>query len=414
MRILIVCSNLCFGGAERVAANLANGFNCHGHNVVVVTNLFEKVNYSLQEGILLESLVATNKNKLRKWGSSLYLLRKQIKKHRPDIIIGIMPTCSLIAKIATIGLHIPIIATEHNSFERPENAPLSKAEKFSKLYLNKLYEHITVLTEADRKFIGNSLKNITVMPNPLYLKPIKEKQLKDKIVLAAGRVDGWYVKGFDLLLQAWKNLQMTNIYNNDVLREWWLNIAGAGKKESFEYLMNLLPDGEWIYNDDDILNTKHTKEKNTSTEKNDSRKSGVWRSEKYHIEFLGYQKNMELLYRNSEIFVLSSRYEGFGLVLIEAMSQGCACVACDYKGRQHEIISPTPTLSRKEGDIEVCANGILCDSDNLEALTSALKKMIEDDVYRESVKLHAIDRSKYYRIENVIAIWEDLLRKVVG
>ena len=66
MRILIVCSNLCFGGAERVAANLANSFNCNGHKVVVVTNLFEKVNYPLQKGILLESLVATNKNKLSK------------------------------------------------------------------------------------------------------------------------------------------------------------------------------------------------------------------------------------------------------------------------------------------------------------------------------------------------------------
>lgn len=154
MRILIVCSNLCFGGAERVAANLANGFNCHGHKVVVVTNLFEKVNYTLQEEIILESLVVTNKNKLRKWGSSLYLLRKQIKKHQPNIIIGIMPTCSLIAKIATIGLHIPIIATEHNSFERPRNAPMSKTEYFSKFYLNKLYKHITVLTEADKKVLG--------------------------------------------------------------------------------------------------------------------------------------------------------------------------------------------------------------------------------------------------------------------
>ena len=89
--------------------------------------------------------------------------------------------------------------------------------------------------------------------------------------------------------------------------------------------MNLLPDGNWIHNDDD---------------NDDDDDNWLWRSEKYHIEFLGFQKDMESLYKKSEIFVLSSRYEGFGLVLIEAMSQGCAPVACDYKGRQREILCP--------------------------------------------------------------------------
>ncbi len=421
MKILIVCSNLCFGGAERVAANLANGFNCYGYKVIVVTNLFEKVNYSLQKGILLESLVATNKNKFRKWGSSLYLLRKQIKKHQPDIIIGIMPTCSLIAKIATIGLHIPIIATEHNSFERPENAPLNKAEKFSKFYLNKLYKNITVLTEADKTVIGTRLKNVTVMPNPLFLTPINDIPPKNNIVLAAGRVDDWHYKGFDVLFHAWKSLYHDNDDKN--LRDWWLMIAGAGKQESFEYLKGLLPDGRWVFNDnvnynENHLNTKNTEEKGVDTDKRNLQKSGVWRSEKYHIEFLGFQKNIEKLYQDASIFVLSSRYEGFGLVLIEAMSQGCAPIACDYKGRQREIINPNPTQPLREGvnnsSLEICKNGLLCRPDNVEVLADAIKKMIEDDEYRENVRRNAIELSKYYSIKNTIDRWGKLFQNIMN
>lgn len=140
----------------------------------------------------------------------------------------------------------------------------------------------------------------------------------------------------------------------------------------------------------------------------------IWRSEKYHIEFLGFQKDIEKLYQEASIFVLSSRYEGFGLVLIEAMSQGCACVACDYKGRQREILSPLQGDSLKvngysDHGIEATENGILCEPEDVEALAEAIKKMIEDDEYREGIRANAIERSKYYSIENTMDRWEKYL-----
>ena len=394
MKIFIVCSNLRFGGAERVAATLANGFHEKGHEVIISTNLFEKINYRLHDAIKVYKLVSTNSNKVKKWSSSVLLLRKQIKKHKPDAIIGIMPTCSLIAKLASCGLQIPIIATEHNSFERPSSAPFSKWRIFEKLYLNKLYPYITVLTEADRDLISKRFKNVAVMPNPLFITPITEPSKKEKVILAAGRVDDWHYKGFDVLIKAWSKIisnEQLEISNYDYSQDgkpshWWLKIAGDGKKESFEYLMNLLPDAEWVFNDNDDDN-------------DDDNKSGIWRSEKYRIEFLGFQKDMESLYKKSEIFVLSSRYEGFGLVLIEAMSQGCACVACDYKGRQREIIQDE-------------SQGLCCEPDHVEELADAIQMMMIDKDYRKAVQQNAIERSKFYELDHIISMWEDLIKKV--
>ena len=224
--------------------------------------------------------------------------------------------------------------------------------------------------------------------------------------MAAGRVDAWYVKGFDVLIKSWKKIQdlNDNVNDDDNLRDWWLKIAGDGKKESFEYLMNLLPDGEWKnLNDNDDDN-------------DDDIKSGIWRSEKYRIEFLGFRKDIEELYKKSEIFVLSSRYEGFGLVLIEAMSQGCAPVACDYKGRQREILNPSSALPEGEGEpnrkIGITENGILCEPDDVKALASALKKMMEDEEYREKVHQNAVERSKFYSMENTMNRWENLLKNI--
>ena len=225
-------------------------------------------------------------------------------------------------------------------------------------------------------------------------------------VLTAGRIDAWHVKGFDVLIKSWKKIQdlNDNVNDDDNLREWWLKIAGAGNQESLEYLMNLLPDGEWVFNenvndDDNHINIKQSKEKNAGTEKQNSQKCGVWRSEKYHIEFLGFQKDMESLYKKSEIFVLSSRYEGFGLVLIEAMSQGCAPIACDYKGRQREIIQDDN-------------QGLCCEPDNVEELADAIQKMIIDDDYRKKVQLNAVERSKFYELDHIVSMWEDLLNKI--
>ena len=386
MKIAIVQVALSHGGAERVGALIANGLSRKGNDIIILTDLNEPVTYETDSDVVICDFVGKKVNKYIKWIKAIRNIRRIIKKEKPDAIMGIMGLCTLVTYIACLGIHIPIVMTEHYGFERPDNTPLSFIEKLFKFYINKLYSAVTVLTEADRKVIGKRLEKIFVMPNPLFLKPVKTIPHKENTVLAAGRVDAWYVKGFDVLIKSWKKIQdlndNVNVDNN--LRDWWLKIAGAGKQESFEYLKGLLPDGEW----------------SSKEERGERREeSAVWRSEKYNIEFLGFQKDMESLYKESEIFVLSSRYEGFGLVLIEAMSQGCACVACDYKGRQREII---------QND----SQGLCCEPDHVRELAEAIQRMMIDEDYRKTVQRNAVERSKFYELDHIISMWEDLLKKV--
>ena len=116
------------------------------------------------------------------------------------------------------------------------------------------------------------------------------------------------------------------------------------------------------------------------------------------LHFLGFV-DIKKEYEKAEIFVLSSRYEGFGMVLTEAMSQGCACIACDYKGRQREII---------ENDNQ----GVICPTDNEEEIAKAISNIISNRQYRQKLQENAILRSKYYELPNIMARWNDIFERM--
>ncbi len=380
MKIFIVCPRLCHGGAERVAVSLANGFVQRGHEVMFFADLYEEQTYVLDDMVQVMNLVPQTNNKLKKWCGAIRILRKQLKTDKPDVIIGIMSLCSIVAKLASIGMGIPVVATEHDPYERPDSAPMPFFLKCYKFWICRMYSCVTVLTGADKKIIGKRLHNVTVKENPLALEPIENISPRKKVILASGRVDNWHYKGFDVLIRAFGNL-VQGLKSKVQDEGWKLVIAGVWRSsETRKYLDGI------------------------------AKECGVWN----RIEYTGFVDDMQKVYAESSIFVLSSRYEAFGLVLIEAMSQGCACIACDYKGRQREIMCPEGQGSKfnvqsSNNKVEQCETGILCEPDDVEALAEAMKKMIMDDEYRESVRAKAIERSKYYSIENTMDRWETLL-----
>ena len=365
MKIVICIHSLGNGGAERVSALWAEGFLRKGSEVHLVTTMRDENieyvkpenNYVLPKEVEIHDLSAPG-NALLRYIRKIVNLRRLLRCVHPDVAIAVLMPWDFWLLIASFGLKIPVVNTEHDSFERPKSAPMSKRQWFHKFVLNHFFRGVTVLNEADRKVAGKSFSNMYVMPNPLSFNPLDEVPKKEKVIFAAGRLDCWHYKGFDKLLMAWGAIAYKH-------KEWKLYIAGAGAKKDVDFLSD-------IAKSFNVLD---------------------------QVKFLGFQRNIVSFFKKSEIFVLSSRYEGFGLVLIEAMSQGCACLACDYKGRQREIIT---------NDNE----GLLCQPDDEKALAEGLELLISDEALRHKLQQNAIERSKFYMVDKVIERWYNLFEKL--
>ena len=183
MIICIVSPSLNHGGAERVASLWANGFVERGHDVFFVANIEDEV-YSLGKEIHILPLTTPDGNKLSRYFGATRRLRKYFKTYHPDVIIGVMYACSLLAKIASLCLAIHVINTEHNALKRPEQQPMYYLDKIAKYYVNHLYDAITVLTEADLLVIKNRFKRVFVLPNPTFLTPLSSIPHKEKMIIA--------------------------------------------------------------------------------------------------------------------------------------------------------------------------------------------------------------------------------------
>lgn len=339
MKILIIVRTLTDGGAERVAASWANDFSRIGQTVYVMSDFTNyPVTYPLNKGIIRINSVLKKNRILRETIDplkKLYYYRKIIKQITPDVIICVMHARSIILKLSTIGLkHKPfLILTEHSPYERPTSDPMKLWTVMRKFWYSRVYDLITVLTEKDAQILKNKgFRNVEVMHNPLFLKPVEKIQTKEKVVLAVGRMSSWHCKGFDLLIRAWNN-----IYKK--YPDWKLKIVGSSSEKSLNLLQNLMEDA-------------------------------------HSIDFVEYTSDIKEQYLSASIFVLSSRYEGWGLVLVEAMSQGCAAIACDYKGRQAEIITNEE-------------NGLLIMPDSVKEIEKSLLRLISDKELRESIQKKA-------------------------
>lgn len=364
MRIFILVYNLTNGGAERVACLWANGFQNMGHEVTLILGDDQSpITYKPNDSIKIEYICSHKNSKIDKHIDRFRKLRNLINLFKPNLIIGVSPVESILAKSASVGKKIKIIHTEHNSFERPDSAPMSLITKFYKFFLNKVisYSGITVLTSADKKIIGRRLKKVFVLPNPCTFDPIDYSILPSKksIILASGRLNVWHCKGFDYLIKAFA------VAKKDISQDWILQIAGQGSMQDLEYLQNI------------------------------AKNYGVGDS----VEFLGYLPDIKNKYQEASVFVLSSRYEGFGMVLLEAMSQGCACVACDYKGRQSEILGNPPA-------------GLLSEPENIIDIASKIVKVCNDAELRLKLQRAAITRSKAFSVDEIMSKWNSIISNI--
>lgn len=363
MRIVICVNRLTGGGAERVASLWIKGFIEQGHTVdVVISSSIEPITYEIPTNVGIHKIDSRLSNRFIRIIHNLLFksirLKQILTTINPDVVITVMPEwLPLIDKVCPQRT-FKLISTEHSAFEHPTDAHISTDLYKHKFESNKKADVVTVLTNSDKICISGRLDNVVVLPNPLTYKPVEVMPCKEKFVLAVGRLDGWYVKGFDILINAWAKIA------ND-FPTWKLVIAGGGRSENKKRLEILCKD----------LNVSGS------------------------VEFVGFVDPLSY-YSKASIFVLSSRYEGFGMVLIEAMSQGCACVACDWRGRQKDIIS-----NDKEG--------ILCQPNDINELAYAISRLIKDSDFRKLIQYQSIIKSKEYELNVIMNQWNSILNNLV-
>lgn len=370
MKLLLVCNNLGLGGAERVHVNLANGFAERGEEVYLAADLTQVAKgqaYPVNEKVKILSLCPKETNKYIKWGKGLLRLRKYIREYRPDVVIGNNCFSSLLSRLAACGTGIPVILTIHNALES-KTFHFSKSSLMMNHYLPRIFSMTTVLTEADRKFMEEHYHNhrITVMPNPCTFKPVKSlPENKEHLVIAAGRLNEWGYKGWDILIKAWHELTLHHpdcILSPSNPQGWRLELAGRGSSETVSLLH------KWID------------------------EAGINES----VKLIGQQSHISEIFQRASIYCLSSRSEGLPMVVIEAMSQGCAIVATDFKGRTRELIGDTA--------------GLLSQPEDAQTLAEHLYQVISNEAQRKVMQEAAIKRSAVYSVNVVLDRWYDLFK----
>ncbi|KAA1246950.1 glycosyltransferase family 4 protein [Aquimarina sp. RZ0] len=354
-KVDFVISTLNGGGAERVMTLVTDYLANRDYDVSIIT--FNKGDaYELNPKINRVKLYSENVQVRSNTIKSIYSLKKYYnnKSNLPDIIIAFTTSINLIAIIVAKLCGLKVIVSEHNNHLNN----LKKKLKFTKQYVYRYADLVTVLTSYDIDYYMGFDINVIVMPNPCTFEPfVNEEVARNKVILAVGNLNRYHVKGFDNLITIVDSILEEN-------PAWKLKIVGDGDKTFIKDLVM---------------------------------KTGI----QEQVEFTNFTKKISELMQCSEIFILPSRNEGLPMVLLEAMSQGMACIAYDCKTGPSDIIDNN-------------INGLLVEDQDIDQMQMKLRKMMNSKDLRDELRQNAIRITDKYSLELIGEKWEKTIYDVIN
>ena len=365
------------GGVERVVSVKANYFaDVYGYDVTIIVTegrerecffpLSDKVKViNLQLGF--EEL----------WHASflkkivLYLIKQHKYKKRlttellqlhPDVTISVLRReINFINTIPDGSIKVGELHVNRSNYRNFASRDSNIVKRlFAHYWMNNLIGHLkkldcmVVLTKA-AKNDWPELTNVTLIPDPLPFSVNSVSPLCNKRVISIGRYA--YEKGNDLLLRAWARVQ-------NECDEWLLDIYGMGEQKPYRQLMG------------DI---------------------GI---DCQRCRLHGSLVDVKEVYLNSAIFALPSRFEGFGLVLVEAMASGVPVISFDCENGPRNIITNG-------------IDGYLIRPFDVVAYADRLISLIKDANLRKRVGAEARQTSLQYKIDDVALRWKTLFDNMV-
>ncbi|MDK1493750.1 glycosyltransferase family 4 protein [Sinorhizobium sp. 7-81] len=359
MRIAFVLSGLGAGGAEKVVNLLAHHRNAQGDIVhVLAVNADGPESYfPYRSAIAIEALGGSTRAmpRIAQAAQRLSRLRRRLVALKPDLVVSFLTKVNVLVGLATRGLNTPIIMSERNNFTSQETHLFWRLVQPIAV---KGAASLVMQTQDAFQSLPPSLRGkAEIIPNPVTLPPdVARVPSQGTRVVAVGRLEKQ--KGFDLLLQAFSYVARS-------VPTAELTIFGDGSQRgALEHLARDLGIGDNV------------------------KMPGVTR---FPLEWVGA----------GDIFVLSSRFEGFPNVLLEAMTAGLPSIAFDCSWGPSEILSSPDA-------------GLLVPPGDIRQLSEAILSLIADPALRNKLSTcGSAAASARYATSSVLQQWDNVIARSV-
>ncbi|SFC21143.1 Glycosyltransferase involved in cell wall bisynthesis [Flagellimonas taeanensis] len=352
------------GGLERVLSIKAS-YLCDqlGHEVHIITlnDKHDSIFFKFSPNIKLHN-IHLKSSPIAYAHGYLQGIRKIIAEVNPDIILVCDDGLKGMLLPRLMGKTKPMVYERHvskNIAVQSDSPSLLQKIKAKIQYTlmawgGSKYDAFVVLTKGNLN--EWKLQNLRVIPNPLSFAPGESSHDREKVVIAVGKHS--FQKGYDLLMEAWKIVGPKH-------PDWKLEIYGKSNPNfSIEPLIE---------------------------------KYGLQSS----VHLFGPTKEIDSKFLRSSIHVLSSRYEGFGMVITEAMACGLPSISFDCPYGPSDIIT--------DGH-----NGLLVENGKTEDMANSISKLIEDDALRKRLGHNAKISVNRYKIREMGKVWHDLFLELAN
>lgn len=361
------------GGVKRITIEKANYFSIHfGYDVFIITQYHHNdkpIIYPISEKVHYIHLgIPYFKQYSFKYPRRLWIKRtinKRLRKETtnavlridPDILIGFSffrpdIVCKIPCRaIKIIESHEPKDLLESNLYNK---SMISKL--FRKIHIRTIEKHadLVIGLTNDAKKQWEKAKRVEVIPNYSSMTVSRQSDSNAKRVIAVGRLT--YVKGFERLIKIWEIVSTKH-------PDWLLDIFGDGP-----------------------LKDKLTKLISASNLNN--------------IKLHEAVQNISQEYANSSICAVSSYYEGFSLVILEAMMHGVPCIAFDCPDGPRSIITDNK-------------NGFLVQNGNNSMFAERLCQLMENDIIRSNFSKNCLEDVKQFDTDKIMEHWKDLFESLI-
>jgi glycosyltransferase involved in cell wall biosynthesis len=337
MKILFIINSLRNkSGSERVAVELANKMSAiENYNITLLNRESTKSNtaYPIADNVDVANL-----------SGNLFQFYKKLKEHISTSNYDVVVVHNM-GKLSLLCAFVPnikkLVVLEHVSFvSRPK-----KVQFLSKLLYRKI-DQVVTLTQNDKEQFDRFHANVLVIPNFSPFPISSTHQQNNKQIVTIGRLTDQ--KNYIHLLQAWEKI-------SQAIPDWHLNIYGEG--EHHQMLDNYIAQ-EALQN----------------------------------VTLMGTTSDVKQVYEQSSFFVMSSKYEGLPMVLIEAQSFGLPIVSynCPY--------GPSDVIQENQ-------NGLLVEDQNIDKLAEAILKLASSPDLLKRFSQESLLNAEKYQPEQILKIW---------